>query len=99
MHHASKHLHVLIVKRRNNKDTILRSSGNFLENSGRLKKLGDWVQQLHCLLSFSFTRVLLAIYLHSPSDPFNPEEKVKGRATGEWAGWPYVPPQPNYIRS
>jgi len=99
MRHESKYLHILIVKRCNNKDTILRSSGNFPENSGRLKKLGDWVQQLivGCLLAshdfyLRFTFIVHLIRL-------SPEENVKGREAGEWAGWPFGPPQPNYIRS
>jgi hypothetical protein len=71
---VSKNLRVLIVKRCNNKDPILRSSGNFPENSGRLKKLGDWVK-LNCFLSYSFTGVLFAIYLHIPSDPSIPRRK------------------------
>jgi len=76
MHHVSKNLGLLIVERCNNKDPILRNSGNFPENSGRIKKLGGSVQ-LHCFLSFSFTVGLVTIYLHIPSDLFIPRRKIQ----------------------
>jgi len=98
MLHVSKHLHVLTVKICNNKDPILRSSGNFPKNSGRLKKLGDWVNFIvFCLLASQefylwFTFIFHLIRLSS-------EEKVKGREIVVWTGWSYGPPQPNYVRS